>query len=287
MTRLLTIAVALLCLCGLATAQNQQSWGSMALMRAGVSANPWLNPDPNAANLIVWYSFDNSPWTNATQILSDIPSGINWIPIYSGLTQTPMSTNNVGVADYSMKQDGANYQLLTNGYWETACAALGTNGWNNGITVSLCASNYRPGSGTYQAFFLQTTNASGGAWNYLQFNMSAASQGMVMRTASNGNVEATYTKAVSTTGEWAHAVITFERNSFKAYYNGVLLGTDTSCSVLPGTNVYISASQINGYARYRDIRIYNKVLTSQEVYNAYIAMDITNNLWAKPVGVRP
>jgi len=35
MIRHLTIAVALLCLCGIATAQNQQSWGSMALMRAG------------------------------------------------------------------------------------------------------------------------------------------------------------------------------------------------------------------------------------------------------------
>jgi hypothetical protein len=279
--------------CGLAVAAAASAavmpWTTKAMRtQASTSRGGWVNPDPNAANLIVWYSFDNSTWTNATQVLSDIPSTTNWIASVVGQQQQNLGTNSLGIVDYSLFLNGAgNQNLLTNGYWDAACAALGTNGWNNGITISLCASNYRPPSLTYQAFVLNTTNASGGPYNYIQFNMSAAAGGMLIRTASNGNVEATFTKAVSTTGEWAHAVITFERNSFKAYYNGVLIGTDTSCGALPGTNAAINASQINGTARYRDIRIYNKVLTSQEVYNAYVAMDITNNLWAKPANVRP
>ena len=65
MTRKL-IAFALsftLTLCGIATAQNQQSWGSMALMRgSGVQSGEW-----NAyrySDLLSWYEFDNA--TNLT-----------------------------------------------------------------------------------------------------------------------------------------------------------------------------------------------------------------------------
>jgi hypothetical protein len=41
------------------------------------------------------------------------------------------------------------------------------------------------------------------------------------------------------------------------------------------------------YQNTRDVRIYNKALSSQEVYNAAVAMNATNNLWAKPTSVIP
>lgn len=280
-----------LTLCGLATAQNQQSWGAMALMRAGVRAgvadNSWINPDPNAANLMWWMSFDNIPMTNSLRVLSDIPSSgtLMWPRLDSGpnpAVQYVSATNSNGDVDYGLRANGAATWTSTGG-WENICSRLGPEGWGNGITLSICSSNPFPAGANYNVMSLATTNAHGGPGHVFQLNINNSGQ-FVYRSFSNATLEANITGTIITN---SHAVIVLSSNDFRAYNNAVLIGSDASCVVLPGTNRTASSPSFSAQPHYRDVRIYNKALSATEVTNLYNGLKSTNPIWCKPLNEHP
>lgn len=273
-----------LTLCGMAVANQQGIGWHFDMMRASAVSGGWVNPDPNAANLMLWISFDNIPMTGSLNVVNDIPlSGSNFWPrldsIPSPAAQYTSSTNVDGVVDYGLKANGAALWYGRPSGWSNICSSLGNNGWGSGYTISICSSNFTPGSGNYNLCFITTTNETG-PQHYVQMNLNSSGQHL-FRLGSNGALEANITGTLTTNG---HAVITWSSNSFAAYQNGVQVGTtDTSCPTKMGTNLTTTASaQFSANPHYRDIRIYNRALTSQEVWNLYVGMNYTNPIWAKP-----
>jgi hypothetical protein len=288
MTRKL-IAFALsfvLTLCGIATAQNQQSWGSMALMRAGVGTpSPWVNPDPNADSLVFWLSFDNLVPTNAAGMyFDDGPYDMHTgFMDPAAIRHRGSYTNSSGLVDYALVNigfgNGSN--VFTNkAPWAKAVSEKPFSA--NGLTLQIARRGVQ--AGYPFLFYINTKSDDGAITNTVGIGTQ---NGPFYFLVSNGGVNQVALQAGSytATGE-VIVTMSYASNNCVGYVNGIRVGADTSCTAFPYSNlVYLQWGMAN--VNERDIRIYSKALSSQEVYNAAVAMNATNNLWAKPTYVIP
>jgi hypothetical protein len=259
MTRKL-IAFALsftLTLCGLATAQNQQSWGSMALMRVRAVASATVDPrwwDPYVALAPAIYLFDETSGTQAVDYSSyskpatafgnAAPNGTNgWY--FDGTSDYIRSPTNMGISGRSN---------LSVSVWLKIERVQANDGW----------------LGDYTGFFMQQNVLTGGSNAVLY--------------AGNANDYITGSGAFETyTGMWNHVCGVFDGSQSNAqmrakiYWNGIL---KASTQVTWPTNIP-SGSYSNWYwggianlARWhkgymRNALVYHGALSSNQVFSLY------------------
>jgi hypothetical protein len=81
---------------------------------------------------------------------------------------------------------------------------------------------------------------------------------------------------------WYLITMTFKTNQWKAYTNGILGATDTTVTTGPtGTLLEVGISPNTGGTMMDRAVIYNRILSSQEVWNMYINTHPTNRIWRK------
>ena len=292
MTRKL-IAFALsftLTMCGLATAQNQQSWGSMALMRAGpFGGGGWVNPDPNASQLLFWYSMDNVPFTNSVgRLKSDIPSGDEYAMLINNgpILQRQWITNSLGNIDYGIGKEANNWVCsLQSNRWGEACEAAGIGQQMTGITIH-AAFVFTNMNTTPRLFEIYTRNDSGTITNYL---LARGTTSITISSQSNAVNEAN-TVVSGLAYAFVQLTVTYKANEFKVYTNAVLLSSDTSCVGLPFTNYVPSAPNPFAFGAIhsmRDFRVYKTALSPQDVTNLCNGLNPIDPLWTKPLNFLP
>jgi hypothetical protein len=289
--KLIAFAASLvLTLCGIAVAQQQGIGWHFDMMRAMASGGGWVNPDPNASDIIFWYSFDNVPLTNsAGRINSDIPSGTGYsLRLVNSPTQNSWQTNEIGVVDYGVGSKPNNWSCILDSSppaWQTACSAMGIDEQFTQITVhaSFVFTNMNTSPRLWEIY---TRNDGGTVTNYL---LARGTTSITVSSQSNGVNEANVSVTGLVQSGFYQLTITYKTNEFRVYKNAVLVGSDASCLVLPFTN------DTGGYATLafgavhsvRDFRVYRKALSGLEVTNLVSGLAETNPLWIKPVNLVP
>jgi hypothetical protein len=261
MTRLTFIAVALLCLCGIATAQNQQSWGSMGLMRAGVGAVSLGTPDPNEDLMVLLWDFEDysgNPVTNVALWLVD-SSGNNVSNRLTSLSQCPVvGTNANGTSNRAAHDVGSSFTSYSTNAFLSSISRFGTS-----ITISFWTRTV--GTNLPNVGFAFYNNAT---VSYSKRIESLASN-MRFFSTSAGASDASVSVPLSTGNEWVCYSMTSTTNDLKAYTNGILVGQDSSvsaCSTSVFDYIRVQALSSSSYTSLIDrVVMYGKALSSQEV----------------------
>jgi hypothetical protein len=256
--RVISIAVALLCLCDIAPAQNQQTWGSMMLL-SSYSRVSEKDDDPlGITNLVAhWMMNDNTTNTtikdNSTNNFSATATTNTAVMASAGKRRGALGfggtdKNSATVADnVALKPDHVSFgawMYLTNGNNNSRLIEKGLSG----VDYSLLS------SGNY-FYGLVYDNLGGYIQNY---------GGAYYLTAN----------------EWHHMFVVYDgvAGTLKMYVDGVLYRTDTgasgrTCQKSTGS-VYIGRdlnNDANGFfwGRIDDLRVYGRALTSNEVFAIY------------------
>ena len=272
MTRKL-IAFALsfiLTLCGLATAQNQQSWGSMALMRAGVRAGgPWIDTTKPALLL----TFDGATGNENYGAL-----GLTNVPV--GATRQIIGTNRNGRLEY-----GLCFSNNTQYAWVGGTAS---NSWWGGTAKRSISYWIMFPSGESTTTYMHWSFKNGGAWGDESFY--GASKRWI---GPNTTISWTSPAIVSNTWILISARLSTNNygldgtNSFIVYTNSVL-ATNLNIANSPTHTgaLYFMRREGGSFAQAQkcfidDVRFYTNDLTPAQISDLFSYTHPTNNTMYK------
>lgn len=148
----------------------------------------------------------NSGTLTGTTYSSDVPFGI--------LSSQTLRLTIPSSTDKSVQLSGSALRIPL---------APSTAGWNIGVWIK----NVTLGANTE---VISYTNNSNGGFHFYQINSTSRLFFQLFNGATN-EVNASAGNNSTTTGVWQHWVLSYAPNNFKLYLNGVLVATDTACTM--------------------------------------------------------
>jgi hypothetical protein len=257
-TRVLSIAVALLCLCDIAPAQNQQTWGSMMLMSSYSLALDKADDPLGITNLVAhWLMNDN---TTNTTIRDNYTNSLN----------ATATTNTSFMASAGKRRGALGFSWL-----DKTGATVADNAALKPDHVSFGAWMYLT-NGNSNARLIEKGLA---AVDYALVSSGDSFYGLVYDSFGD-YIQNYWGSYLLTKDEWHHMFVVYDgvAGTLKMYVDGVLYRTDygapgRTCRKSTGS-VYIGRDLNNaasGYfgGRIDDLRVYGRALTSNEVFTIY------------------
>ncbi len=144
--------------------------------------------------------------------------------------------------------------------------------WPAGSAISVAFWNYSPGGTQSSAFSV----GGSGDPNRILAHAPWDDNVLYWDYGSSGGPGRITTNYAGYLNKWTHIVLVNNGTNFQAIYlNGSLITSDTSVDAAPGaqSGIWIGAfgSSYPHNGRIDDFRVYNRVLTAQEIYAIYMA----------------